>query len=94
MESIKNFIKESKRMGGFYAEHPSPANGGIRVNGEKFISVGFFLTPEKPLNKGIIENDMRGVSLDMVLNFTPFQKTGDVAPATWSGTLFEILQNI
>lgn len=92
MEAIEQFIKESKKMGGFYAEYPSPANGGIRVNGEKFIRVGYFLTPEKPLTKAVVKADMKGVKEDMELNFTPFQKSGEPQPKTWTGTLKKILE--
>lgn len=88
---LKELIAEAKAIGGFYAEHTSPANGGIRLNGEKYISVGYFLTPGKPLSVSIIEEDMKGVNGDMILYFTPFQRVGEKPPKTWRGTLNELI---
>ena len=93
-EELKQLVEEAKAVGGFYAEHTNPANGGIRVNGEKFISVGYFLTTEKPLSIAIIEQDMEGVNRDMTLDFTPFQIVGGEPPKTWRGTLNELIEAI
>lgn len=89
--NVRQFIEEAKAIGGFYAEHTSPANGGIRANGEKYISVGYFLDPDKPLSITIVEKYMDGVNRDMTLDFTAFQIVGEKPPKTWRGTLNELL---
>lgn len=88
---VNQFIKEAKSVGGFYVEHTSPANGGIRAAGEKYISVGHFLEPERPLSITVVEHGLVGVNREVVLNFTPFQIVGGVAPKTWRGTLNELI---